>query len=142
MSLSPGHSWKHKTSTVPSDRAKSTDQRKIEMKDNQNHLRRPVDRKRTIQSMGHQARKEHGQEKQPGELPHSCFLLCPLSQCFVLQLTLPLSALVGFLLFVDLNKFFVIHLYAFGYLLCKMPFSIPTFLSRIYLPLIIILFLS
>lgn len=57
ISLSPGHSWKHKTSTVPSNRAKSTDQRKIEKKDNQNHLQRPVDRKRTIQSTGHQARK-------------------------------------------------------------------------------------
>jgi len=43
-----------------------------------NLMRRLVARKRNNESRGAQARKEHGQGKQPGELPHSCFLSCPL----------------------------------------------------------------
>lgn len=66
---------------------------------------------------------------------HPLSELCPLadsgSVCFS-----RLPALCRF------KQFFVICLYAFGYLLCKMPFSMPTFLSYIYLPLIIILFIS
>lgn len=106
--LSPGNSQKHKTQTCPaikkSPQTKEKQGRKKKKKKDTKSHEKACGKKRKYSEQGTPGQERAWPGNAARRAPCSCFLSRSLLQCFVLLLTLVLSAAAGFLLLVDLNN--------------------------------------